>query len=239
MEQRPIGVIGAMKIEVDAILSALEEAQEKVHGNMVFTSGRLSGVLVVVAQCSPGKVNAALCTQALIDFYAPRLVLNIGVAGGIGENVHIGDVVIATACVEYDFDVTAADSDVGVGDLYLPGNEDQPIRGLPCDETAAQTLAAAGEGLYGHAHRGVVATGDKFVADPQVGEWLQKEFGALACEMEGGAIAHACLVNNVPCAVLRTISDNAHDSETVDFLTFAASSAQKAQQLLGEVLPRL
>ena len=104
MEQRPIGVIGAMKIEVDAILSALEEAQEKVHGNMVFTSGRLSGVPVVVAQCSPGKVNAALCTQALIDSYAPRLVLNIGVAGGIGENVHIGDVVIATACVEYDFD---------------------------------------------------------------------------------------------------------------------------------------
>ncbi len=110
MEQRPIGVIGAMKIEVDAILSALEEAQEKVHGNMVFTSGRLSGVPVVVAQCSPGKVNAALCTQALIDFYAPRLVLNIGVAGGIGENVHIGDVVIATACVEYDFDTSAPTS---------------------------------------------------------------------------------------------------------------------------------
>ena len=237
MEQRPIGVIGAMKIEVDAILAALEEAQEKVHGNMVFTSGRLSGVPVVVAQCSPGKVNAALCTQAQIDFYAPRLVLNIGVAGGIGENVHIGDVVIATACVEYDFDTSALDQ-CSAGQMSVPGQEGL-LDQFPCDEAAANILAAAGEGLYGHAHRGVVATGDKFVADPQVGEWLQKEFGALACEMEGGAIAHACLVNNVPCAVLRTISDNAHDSETVDFLTFAASSAQKAQQLLGEVLPRL
>ena len=121
----------------------------------------------------------------------------------------------------------------------MPGNEDVPIRFFPCDETAAKVLAAAGEGLYGHAHRGVVATGDRFVADPQVGAWLQKEFGALACEMEGGAIAHACLVNSVPCAVLRTISDNAHDSETVDFLTFVDSSAQKAQQLLREALPRL
>ena len=239
MEQRPIGVIGAMKIEVEAILSALEDPRKRVYGNMEFTSGRLSGVPVVVVPCSPGKVNAALCAQALIDFYAPRLVLNIGVAGGIGENVHIGDVVIATACVEYDFDVTASDSDVGVGDLYLPGNEDVPIRFFPCDETAAKVLAAAGEGLYGLAHRGVVATGDRFVADPQVGAWLQKEFGALACEMEGGAIAHACLVNSVPCAVLRTISDNAHDSETVDFLTFVDSSAQKAQQLLREALPRL
>lgn len=237
MEQRPIGVIGAMKIEVDAILAALEEAQEKVHGNMVFTSGRLSGVPVVVAQCSPGKVNAALCTQALIDFYAPRLVLNIGVAGGIGENVHIGDVVIATACAEYDFDTSALDQ-CSAGQMSVPGQEGL-LDQFPCDEAAANILAAAGEGLYGHAHRGVVATGDKFVADPQVGEWLQKEFGALACEMEGGAIAHACLVNKIPCAVLRTISDNAHDSETVDFVTFAKSSAEKAQQLLRAVLPQL
>ena len=58
--------------------------------------------------------------------------------------------------------------------------------------------------------------------------------------MEGGAVAHVCLANRrVPCAVLRTISDNAHDSETVDFLTFAQSSAQKVQQLLKTVLPQL
>ena len=85
---------------------------------------------------------------------------------------------------------------------------------------------------------GMVATGEKFVADPRFGEYLQKEFGALACEMEGGAIAHACLVNKIPCAVLRTISDNAHDSETVDFGTFAQGSAQKAQELLRKGLPR-
>ena len=164
-------------------------------------------------------------------------MLNLGVAGGIGENVHIGDVVIATACVEYDFDTSALDSWL-VGQLSLPGYE-EPLRFLPCDQALAHILARAGEGLYGHAHLGIVATGDKFVANPNMGEWLQKEFGALACEMEGGAIAHACLVNKVPCAVLRTISDNAHDSETVDFLTFAKSSAEKAQELLKQVLPRL
>ena len=238
MEQRPIGVIGAMKIEVDTILAALEEPQEKVHGNMVFTSGRLSGVPVVVAQCSPGKVNAALCTQALIDFYAPRLVLNIGVAGGIGENVHIGDVVIATACVEYDFDTSAVDG-WPAGQMTLPGENPEPVRFLSCDSAIAQVLAQTGESLYGHAHLGVVATGDRFVADPQFGDYLQKEFGALACEMEGGAIAHVCLANKVPCGVLRTISDNAHDSETVDFLTFAQDSAAKAQKLLQAVLPQL
>ena len=236
MEQM-VGMIGAMKVEVDAILSAMEEKQAHTRGGMEFTTGTLYGVPVVVSQCSPGKVNAALCAQAMIDLFSPKLVLNLGVAGGIGENVHIGDVVIATACVEYDFDTTA----VGpwpVGQLSLPGYE-EPLRFLPCDQALAHILARESEGLYGRAHLGIVATGDKFVADPGLGEWLQKEFGALACEMEGGAIAHACLVNKVPCAVLRTISDNAHDSETVDFLTFAKSSAEKAQELLKQVLPRL
>ena len=237
MEQKPIGLIGAMKIEVDAILAALENTRQETHGGMAFTQGVLSGVEVVVAQCSPGKVNAALCTQAMIDHYSPRLVLNLGVAGGIGENVHIGDVVIATACVEYDFDTSSLDQ-WPAGQLTLPGYE-EPMRFLPCGQTLAHILSRAAEGLYGRAHLGIVATGDKFVADPRFGEYLQKEFGALACEMEGGAIAHACLVNKIPCAVLRTISDNAHDSETVDFVTFAKSSAEKAQQLLRAVLPQL
>lgn len=237
MEQKPIGLIGAMKIEVDAILAALENTRQETHGGMAFTQGVLSGVQVVVAQCSPGKVNAALCAQAMIDHYSPRLVLNLGVAGGIGENVHIGDVVIATACVEYDFDTSALDQ-WPAGQLTLPGYE-EPMRFLPCGQTLAHILSRAAEGLYGRAHLGIVATGDKFVADPRFGEYLQKEFGALACEMEGGAIAHACLVNKIPCAVLRTISDNAHDSETVDFVTFAKSSAEKAQQLLRAVLPQL
>lgn len=238
-KNQPVGVIGAMEIEVDAVLSAMEEKEETALGSMVFTRGRLSGMEAVVARCAPGKVNAALCAQAMIDRFAPRLVLNIGVAGGIGEGVRIGDVVIADACVEYDFNVSAADEDAGPGDLYLPDSGDKPIRYLPCDQDLAGVLARQSQGLYGGTHRGVVATGDRFVADPAFGEYLQKEFGALACEMEGGAIAHVCLVNQVPCAVLRTISDNAHDSETVDFATFAQSSAQKAQELLARVLPQL
>ena len=188
---------------------------EQAYAGMGFTRGTLSGAPVVVAQCSAGKVNAALCAQAMVDLFRPRLVLNIGVAGGVGPDVHIGDVVVATACVQYDFDTTALDP-WPVGQLLLPGVE-EPQRFLPCDQRVGDLLAQAGEKLYGRVHRGVVATGDRFVADPQFGLWLHKEFGALACEMEGAAIAQVCLVNQVPCGVLRAISDNALDSEDGGF----------------------
>ena len=235
--KQPVAIIGAMEMEIEALLGAMEEAESRVVAGLVFHRGKISGVDCVVARCGAGKVNAAVCAQTMVCLYDPRLLINLGVAGGIGENVHIGDVVIATACVEYDFDTSALDQ-WPAGQLTLPGYE-EPMRFLPCGQTLAHILSRAAEGLYGRAHLGIVATGDKFVADPHFGEYLQKEFGALACEMEGGAIAHACLVNKIPCAVLRTISDNAHDSETVDFVTFAKSSADKAQQLLRAVLPQL
>ena len=169
MKVSSVGIIGAMQIEIDAILGELENKTERRFGGLTFTSGTLAGVEVSVALCAPGKVNAAIAAQAMIDRLGPELILNIGVAGGIGKDVHIGDVVIAASCVEYDFDTSALDG-CPAGEMSLPGFE-KPLRFLPVNGELAQVLA--------------------------------------------------------------------HDSETVDFLTFAQSSAQKVQQLLKTVLPQL
>ncbi len=239
MEQRPIGIIGAMQVEIQAVLESAEISAAEEHGSMRFHIGTLSGVPVVVALCHAGKVNSALCAQVMIDFYNPRAVLNIGVAGGLGPDVHIGDIVIATACVQYDYDTTPLGEPLA--ELTLPAGESgKAYRDLPCNEALSQKLAEQAKGLYsGTVHRGVVATGDRFVADPQLSGWLHKTFGALACEMEGGSIVHACLLNKTLCAVLRSISDNANDDAKTDFPTFAKDSAYKAQQLLLALMPLL
>lgn len=234
--EKPIGIIGAMQVEIEAILKTAEIQRVERHSSMDFHVGALRGTPVVVAYCHAGKVNSALCTQALIDHYVPRAVVNIGVAGGIGPDVHIGDIVLATGCVQYDYDVTALEHHP-IGTLELPslGN----VRLFPCDGKLTDPLAQAAQGLYGRCHRGPIATGDVFVADPAKGRYLHETFGALACEMEGASIAHACLLNGVPCAVLRSISDNGNDDAVVDFPTFAQESAHRAQQLLSEAIGTL
>lgn len=231
----PIGIIGAMQIEIEALLEVAEISKTETHTCMQYHVGTLSGVPVVIACCRAGKINSALCAQVMIDHYAPRAVINCGVAGGIGPDVHIGDVVIATGCVQYDFDTTALEGGL-FGELNVPGQEDK-IRAFPCDEALSETLAETAQQLYNHCHRGAIATGDVFVADPEKGNSLHRELSALACEMEGASIAHACYLNRTPCAVLRTISDNGNDDATVDFPTFAKESAQKAQKLLTTALP--
>ncbi len=235
-EKQPIGILGAMQVEIEAVLEAAEIAAAEEHGSMRFYTGTLSGVPVVVARCSAGKVNSALCAQMMADFYRPRAILNIGVAGGIGKDVHIGDIVIASSCVQYDYDVTAIGQPLG--EMNIPPNN-REITEIPCDPGLSEKLEKASDGLYGHAHRGVIATGDTFVADPVKGDFLNRQFGALACEMEGGSTAHACLLNGIPCAVLRSISDNANDGAAVDFPTFARESAYKVQKLLAGVVSKL
>lgn len=238
-KKQPIGIIGAMDMEVDGLLKVAEISETQEHSGVRFCQGTLSGVPCVIAKCSEGKVNAALCAQAMADFFQPRLILNIGVAGGLGPGVHIGDVVVAAACVQYDFDGSPLGQPLG--EINVPAGEDSfPVTLFPCDEGIAEKLAEEAKGLYsGTVHSGVIATGDRFVADPEFANWLNRTFDALACEMEGGAIAHVCCAGHIPCAVLRSISDNANDSDTVDFLTFAEDSAAKAQKLLSRVIGKL
>lgn len=239
MELKPVGIIGAMDVEIEAILAAAEDISVEKHGGNSFYRASLSGVPCVIARCSEGKVNSALCAQIMADFYSPRLLLNIGVAGGVGPDVHIGDVVIATACVQYDFDGTALGSPLAEINVPVGEGTVETVE-FPCDKALSDKLAEKAQGLYsGTVHRGVIATGDRFVADPQLGNWLHQTFGALACEMEGGSIAHACMANGLPCVVLRSISDNANDSDTMDFRTFAEDSAHKVQKLLTGVIGSL
>lgn len=233
----PIGIIGAMQIEIEALLEIAVIEKTETFACMQYHVGSISDVPVVIAYCRAGKINSALCAQVMIDHYAPRAVINCGVAGGIGPDVHIGDVVIATGCVQYDFDTTALEGGL-FGELNVPGQEEK-IRAFPCDESVSEVLSANAQALYNHCHRGVIATGDLFVADPEKGNFLHRELSALACEMEGASIAHACYLNRTPCAVLRTISDNGNNDAVVDFPTFAKESAQKAQKLLTTALPRM
>ena len=66
---KKIGIIGAMKVEVDYLhnlmLSEDSSASSVVAGGMTFETGKIHGVDVVLCQSGVGKVNAALCAQLL------------------------------------------------------------------------------------------------------------------------------------------------------------------------------
>ena len=228
-----IGIIGAMEMEVEGIRDQMTQKEERTEAGICFTAGLLNGVPCVVAKCFVGKVSAAACAQSMILLYHPSVIINSGGAGGIGPGIHIGDLVIATACVEHDMDTTP----VGDPPAYLSGLD---LVFVPCDEERSAIVEQEAKKIYpGQVLRGVIATGDQFVSDREKGRQLNRDFQAMACEMECGSIAHVCYMNQVPFIGLRSISDHGDESGSVDFQSFARDSAQQAAQLLAEVIHKL
>ncbi len=226
-----VGIIGAMAVEVEDLLAMMEEKASETVSGIVYHAGRIAGTDCVVAQCGIGKVAAAVCSQTMILKYRPAAVVNVGVAGGIGEDIHIGDIVVSRGLVQHDMDTSALGDPKG----FLSGPD---LVEIPASGLLAASAARAAGGIVGEkrVHLGVIATGDQFIGDAERLKKIAREFGACACEMEGGSIAQVCYLNRVPFVVIRAISDNADEAAAADFGAFAADSAKKTAALVRRLL---
>lgn len=225
-----IGLIGAMAVEVEALMEQMTECSEQRIGMDLFVSGKLYGVEAVLSVCGPGKVNAALCAQSMILHYHPEWILNLGVAGAGDTDVSIGDMVVAVSAVQHDVDTSPIGDPVGmVSKINLIE--------IPCDASLRERLVHAASYVDGmRVHEGVIATGDQFIHDGQTRSRIHELFHAKAVEMEGGAVAQACYMHGVPCGVLRSISDRADGQSEMDYPTFTKLAASHSQQVVELLL---
>lgn len=214
-----IGIIGAMQIEVDAIAEQMTETKTESVSGMEFVLGKLCGKDTVLAKCGVGKVFAAVAAQTMILRYGASVMINTGVAGSLDGRIGIKDMAISTACVQHDMDTSAIGDPVGL----ISGIN---IVNIPTDKELCDAALAAAANCGVKAISGVIATGDCFVGDPEKKREIAERFGAVACEMEGGSIAHVCYINGVRAVVIRSISDNADGSAEIDFPEFARSAAE-------------
>ena len=224
-----IGIIGAMASEVDALKDAMLDKDIKTIGVTEYCAGTLCGTRVVVAQSGVGKINAALCAQNMIHAYAPRLIINTGCAAGVGDGLHVGDIVIAKDAVQHDLDYGPLNYERG----FIEGIK---MVHIPAHKAYSERIAAIAEQLGIHTRIGTVATGDQFLSDPVKKQDIKDYFHAEAVEMEGGAIAHAACANGVPFVILRSISDSGDDEAVNDFSAFAAKVNEINRQILKQFL---
>ena len=227
MKNNLIGIIGAMDIEVDALIASMTDTEEKITSSVKYVKGKLFGKNVVVAKCGIGKVFAAICAQTMILEYNPAVIINTGVAGSLEKGFNVLDVAVAKSVVQHDMDTSA------IGD---PRGLISGINVIFIDtcENVSNALKNASLSVKCNVKEGVIASGDKFMADSREKAEINREFKAIACEMEGASIGHVCYVNNVPFGILRTISDG--DGAEMDYMTFAPKAAMQATEIVKEFI---
>ena len=226
----PVAVIGAMAQEVELLKSGMENVETRQIGRFTLYHGLYAGKPMVLAQSGIGKVNAAVATTLVVELFHPACVINTGSAGGLGQGLKVGDVVIGTHVAHHDVDATAFGYEIGQVP-QLP----RMFAGDARLVAAAVEAAAAFDGA--HVHQGLIVSGDQFIHSSDKVAAIRANFdGVQVVEMEAAAIAQACAQLDVPCVVIRAVSDLADDKAEMSFDEFlqtaAVHSAKMVQQLI-------
>lgn len=227
-----IGIIGAMDQEVKVLREALTNTRSWERAGALFITGSLGRHEVIVVRSGIGKVLAAVTTTLLIHQYGVNMVINTGSAGGIGQGLTVGDLVIGDQLAYFDVDVTGFGYQKG----QVPG---MPLYYESSDYLKSEMKKAAEKtGLM--VRNGLIVTGDSFVNNPQEVEQILAEFpNALACEMEGAAIAQAAAQFNIPFLVVRAISDTANQEASQTFDQFIEEAGEKSAKMVIDFVEQL
>lgn len=225
------GIICAMEEEIKELLANLKEVQGQNIGDMHYYSGKIFDNDVVLVQSGIGKVQAGITTAFLIQNFNVDCVINSGSAGGIGEGLHVGDLVLSTGTAYHDADATAFGYKMG----QLPS---QP-QIFPADKNLITKISQVAVENKIKIHEGLIVTGDQFVnSKDRINEIKEIFPQALCCEMEGAAVGQVAYEFNIPYLVIRAMSDTADEEASQSFDEFIIDAGKRSAKMLLTLLSK-
>lgn len=247
-----IGIIGAVRQEVELLFAALAESGDTVRstrlGSLEFREGTLDGCRVVIVCCGVGKVNAAICAQSLIAQFGAEAVINTGSAGGLDPRLSVLDMVVSTDAVQHDVDATY----FGYAPGQVPGSDspfyaaDPILRKIALSAFARVAAESGASGIPAGTTVGAsrlpamiegrVASGDVFVSSDGARARIAQAFSPACVEMEGAAIAQVCAAHGVPFVILRSVSDLAGNDAGLSYDDFSEKASHSSARVVREML---
>lgn len=229
---RTVGFICPMDCELEAVTRLMADVTTRPFGALTFYVGRIGKADAVAVKCGVGKVFAAIAAETMILGFSPDLIVTTGVAGNLSSGLSIGDVVVSTAVVQHDMDTSPIGDPVGlisgIGKVYI--ESDAPAADLMCEVLTREGVRF---------ERGVVASGDQFIASDAERARITATFGALCCEMEGAAVGQVCYLHGVPFLVLRALSDDANGASPDDFPAYCVEVSKTSSRVIAAFMEAL
>jgi len=238
-----IAVIGAFETEVSLLKNKLANRQEQLIQGIRFYTGTLNGQQVVVSRVGIGKVNAAISTTLLLEHFRPKAVLFSGIAGAMNPGLQPGDIVVGKRIAYHDYG-RIAPGGLQIWATQNPNNFTANPVYFTCDSVLLMAASNAAKQVQFQTINnytpkiffGTIITGDVFLADNSKNIQLRKDMQADAVEMEGAAVAQVCYQEKVGFLIIRSLSDNANDSATLDFVKYGKMAAENSAMLVMEIL---
>ncbi|MBT3279874.1 MAG: 5'-methylthioadenosine/adenosylhomocysteine nucleosidase [Campylobacteraceae bacterium] len=226
-----LAIMGAMEEEIQPLLSYFTDIKVTEFANNRYYEVKYNDLDIVVAYSKIGKVFSTLTAATMIEKFACDTLLFSGVAGGINPELKIGDLIVANKLCQHDLDITA----FGHPNGFVPGGDvfvktDEKLKNIALDVANENNIKII---------EGTIATGDQFVANETRKSFIENTFKADALEMEGASVAVVCDALNVPCLILRAISDTADMDAGFNFDEFLDSSAKNSANFLIKIINKI
>lgn len=226
-------VIAAMEEEILPFLQRATQVSKKVQiGNSVHCTGFINDRKVLFVRGGIGLVNAAgAATSALLQANMndkdalPPLVISAGSAGGLGESVRVGDVVVGTDNINADADARAFGYELG----QVPGMPaSYPVPHFLVD---ASDVGSTGHRIVSTVHHGLIVSSYAFVGQERAGVIKGQFDEVLATDMESSAIAQTCHAFKAPFLAVRGVSDLCGPASGADFLDHVDDAAERSAEI--------
>lgn len=226
-----IGIIGAMQEEITPLLDIFKDFQEVKIGNNVFYEVAYKDSMIYIAYSKIGKVHSAITATCMILNFGCEKIIFSGVAGGLGSDIKVGDLLLAKSLCQHDVDISAFGHPLG----FIPESRTFIDSDSTLNNIAKEVAKSSNIALK----EGIIASGDQFIHSASKKQWLIDTFNALAVEMEGASVAVVCDAFKVPFCIFRSISDNADGNADISFDEFLESSAKISAEFVKKMIDRM
>lgn len=222
-----IGIIVAEVQEMDAIKEIMENINSIDIYNFKIYTGKINDQDVLLVRGGVGKVNSARVCQVITDKFNLDAIINVGSAGGLNDNLNIGDIVVGEKLVQHDFDVTAFGREKG----FIP----ETGKFFESDKELlekSKNIKIQSQKIL----TGIIGSGDIFLTDINLKETIKKDFNCCCVEMEGAAIAQVCTLNEMPFLVIRSISDIPNGNNELDFNEYLKLASKNCANFIKQLV---
>lgn len=223
-----IGIIVAMDIELENIIKEIKNLEKLTINKYSFYKGKINNKKVVLAKSGIGKVNAAIVTQILINFFNPSYIIHTGIAGSLDNNIKPLSIVLGEKIKYHDV------------------RKEQLLNSMPYKEYFSsdeyllkKTIEICNENNISF-NVGCILTGDDFIDNTIKKNSILKKYSEGMCvEMEGASVCHSAYVCDVPIIVIRCISDLADDQLELDYNTFKYEASRISSTVVINLINKI
>jgi len=187
----------------------------KVGGRLFHHRKLSSGSEIVATSSGLGKVMASATTQLMISSFTPSLLINFGSCGGVSPKLKVGDAVMASSVIEYDFNSLHKESPT-----------------LNCDSFWIGLVAEK----FPQLKVGPLASADQNADTSEKRAWIHDQFKALVADWEGAAVVRVAYRNRLPALVIRGVTDVGADELNTEYATHAAQVLAEMSALLKNII---